>query len=98
MKKLLIAATLAASLLMGAPAMAAPVSGTGVAAAPQDSRYDRRDDRRDDRRADRRWDNRGDRRGDRWNRNNGRRYGWNGPRCQNVRRHHRWVRVCSRRW
>ncbi|MES2095723.1 MAG: hypothetical protein V4459_03115 [Pseudomonadota bacterium] len=106
MKKLLIAAGLAASLLMGAPAMAAPVSGTGIAAAPQDSRYDRRDDRRDDRRADRRddrrgdrrWDDRGDRRGNGWNGNNGRRYGWNGPRCQNVRRHHRWVRVCSRRW
>jgi hypothetical protein len=93
MKGFLIAAGMAASLFIGAPALAAPVSGTGVATAPQESRWDRRDDRRSDRRADRR----GDRRGDRWNGNNGRRYGWNSRRCYNVRRHHRWVRVCARR-
>ena len=92
MKSILIAAGMAAMLLGAAPAVAAPVAPAAGIEAPQDGRWNGRDDRRDDRR----WDNR---RGDRnWRdrrgwRGNDRR-GWNNRRCENVRRHHRWVRVC----
>lgn len=105
MKKLLIAAGMAASMLFAAPALAAPVGHGALAiSAPQDMRDHRGDDRRDDRRMDRRddrrgdrgWNGRGDRRGDRGWRGNDRRYGWNARRCHNERRHGRWVRICRR--
>ncbi|MEO5938624.1 MAG: hypothetical protein ABIQ43_06390 [Sphingomonas sp.] len=116
MKRMLIAAGMAAMLLGAAPAVAAPVA-SGIE-APQDRNavtggygegyrddavVDRRGDRwRDnDRRRDGRWDNRRDNRDWRGNgrddRNwRGRHRGW-GNNCKNVRRHHRWVRVCYRR-
>lgn len=92
MKTFLIAAGLMAAMLGAAPASAAPIAGNApmmAAPAPQmrgDRRDERRWDRREDRRDDRRWDRRHDRR-----------WGWNARRCHNVRRHHRWVRVCNRR-
>ena len=94
MKNLLIAAGMAATMLFAAPALAAPApAGTGIS-APQDMRDGQRNDRGD--RADR---DRGDR-GDRGNWNNnrgGNRWGGRNRWCHNVRRHHRWVRVCGRR-
>jgi hypothetical protein len=98
MKSLLIAAGMIAALFGAAPAMAAPVSTAAAIEAPppgQDVRSDRRD-RRVVTRTSR--TTRSTNRGPGWN--NGRtdrRYGWNQKRCQNVRRHHRWVRVCTRR-
>jgi hypothetical protein len=104
MKSILIAAGMAAMLLGAAPAVAAPVAAAPGIEAPQDRNWDGRDNRgyRDDARVDRRGDRwRGDRnhwRGRdhdrRWNGNRR----WNSNRwCHNVRRHHRWVRVCGRR-
>src|SRR3569623_1062755 len=105
MKRIMIAAGLAAMLLGAAPAIAAPAGHAPGISAPQDSRMARRDDRRDDRdrRMDRRDDRRMDRRDDRRDWNRGRHYGWDrgrhhgwGNRCHNARRHHRWVRICRR--
>ncbi len=109
MKTYLIAAGMAATMLFGVPALAAPVAGNGVStSSPQDMRDGRANDRDNRDRADRDRDNRDNRdradrdnrdRGDRggWSNNNDRRWGWNNRRCHNVRRHHRWVRVCGRR-
>lgn len=107
MKTFLIAAGLMAAMFGGAPAaVAAPGSGYAPGIEAPQSRDDRRDDRRDprtdnrdDRRGDR-WNNgrRDDRRGDRWDNRRGNRWGWNGRRCHNERRHGRWIRVCGRNW
>lgn len=112
MKTLLIAAGMAASMPFAAPALAAPAPAGTTLSAPQDMGGGMRDGRRDDRaKADRRgngnrseWSNngRGDRNGN-WSNNRGKRWargnGWGrgGRWCHNVRRHHRWVRVCGRR-
>lgn len=103
MKIMLIAAGMAAMLLGAAPASAAPVGAAPGIDAPQEwnggygrgYRDDARPERRGDRwRGDRRWRDNGRRN---WG-DNGRRRGWNNNRwCHNVRRHHRWVRVCGRR-
>jgi hypothetical protein len=87
MKSLLIAAGLATAML-----------GFAVPAAAQDTRprMDQRDRASNDSMA--RNDDRSDRRHDsRWGGRNDRRSGWNNRRCHNVKRHHRWVRVCGRR-
>lgn len=104
MKSLLIAAGMMAAMFGAAPAMAAPVSPAATVEAPQPGQEMRSDrDRRVVTRTVRTtrstnrgpgWNNRTDKR--RYVRNQ-RRYGWNKMRCTNVRRHHRWVRVCTRR-
>ena len=95
MKSLLIAASLATAMLaFAAPAQAQNTRpGMNQSNANDEGRRDRatdgamaRGDRQDDRRNDGRWNDRNDRGS-----------GWNGHRCHNVRRHHRWVRVCNRR-
>ncbi|QDZ07266.1 hypothetical protein FPZ24_07060 [Sphingomonas panacisoli] len=92
MKRLLIAAGMAALLLGAAPAVASPqardqVTGGYGQGYRDDARVERRDwsrkvVRTQERRRD--WD---------------RRRHWNDNRrsCRNERRHHRWVRVCGRR-
>ncbi|MES2095727.1 MAG: hypothetical protein V4459_03135 [Pseudomonadota bacterium] len=102
MKRLLIAAGMMAAMFGAAPSMAAPVSPAAAVAAPQPGQEMRSDrDRRvtttttrttqTDRRPG--WNNRTDNR--RYVRNQRR---WSSKvRCTNVRRHHRWVRVCTRR-
>jgi len=93
MKSFWIAAAMAGMMIGAAPAVASPAGGTPGISAPQDMRDGRRDDRRMDRRDDRRWGNNGRHHG--WDR--GRHNGWGNRWCHNVRRHHRWVRVCGRR-
>jgi len=90
MRPLLIAAGVAAMLLGAAPAVAAPMPLAPAMSAPQDGRWAGRDNRRfrDDARADRKvWMRKVRRNQER------RRWSYD-RRCHNVRRHHRWVRVC----
>lgn len=86
MKALLIAAGVMTAMLGAVPVSAAPVGGNAPAMAAPQHRDGYRDDRRGHDRGDR-WANRGDRR-----------WGNHRARCHNVRRNHRWVRVCDRRW
>ncbi len=95
MKSLLIAASLATAMLAFATPVMAQDMRPGMS-QPNSNDQTRRDRTTDGNMA--RGDGRTDRRGDgRWSDNNDRRAGWNGRRCHNVRRHHRWVRVCNRR-
>lgn len=103
MKRLLIAAGMMAAMFGAAPAMAAPAAPATTVEAPQPGQEMRSDrDRRVVTRTTRStsstnrgpgWNNRTDNR--RYVRNQ-RRWG-SKVRCTNVRRHHRWVRVCTRR-
>jgi Ni/Co efflux regulator RcnB len=89
MKSLLIAASLATAMLgIATPAVAQNMRPEVTRTTTTDQT---RGDRANDRRVDRRTET------TRTTSRNVRHTGWGARRCHNVRRHHRWVRVCNRR-
>lgn len=88
-------------ILLIAASIATAIAGAAVPALAQDMRPgmnqpNSNDDGRRDRGAENKM-SRDDQRMSRGDDRNDRASGWNGRRCHNVRRHHRWVRVCNGR-
>ncbi len=90
MKSLLIAASLATAMLgIATPAFAQDMRpGMSRTTTTDQTRGDRATN---DRRVDRRTET------TRTSSRSVRHTGWGARRCHNVKRHHRWVRVCNRR-
>ena len=92
MKSLLIAASLATAMLgIATPAFAQDMRPGMSRTTTTDQARSDRDRATNDRRVDRRTET------TRTTSRSVRHTGWGARRCHNVKRHHRWVRVCHRR-